>query len=263
MREHKGRNLFVYLIGPVLLYWGVSFLVQMAFGMYWTASTSDPARLYMKLQAYATEMTTAAAVIVIPVMFYLFVKDLKKEPGVEKIFPPEVYGVLVLAGAGLCISLNVLLMLTHLTGAGSGYQTVSREIYDSSFLVQTVGLGVLVPVAEELTYRGMLYRRLREYMGVPWAVAFSAAVFGILHGNLVQFVYAGLIGAVLAWVYERTGTIKAPVLLHIVVNMTSIIATGLHAFNWMLENVFRAAGITALAAVLAVFSLRVIKNKTY
>lgn len=263
MQEHKGRNIFMYLMGPVLIQWLITFLVQMSFGMFWAMSTSDPTKLYVKLQTYATEMTVVVAILTVPVMGYLFWKDIKKEKGMEKLFPAEVYGALILAGIGTCISLNTILMLVRLTSVSGGYQTVSQEIYESPFLVQLLGLGVLVPLAEELTYRGMLYRRLREYIGAPWAIISSAVVFGILHGNLVQLVYAGVTGVLLAWLYERTGTLKAPVVLHLVINMTSVIATRLHLFQWMFENIYRVAIGASLTAVLSVFAYQIVKNKTY
>ena len=46
------------------------------------------------------------------------------------------------------------------------------------------------------------------------AAVVSALMFGIYHGNLVQGIYAFLIGMLLCLVYERTGRLLAAALFH-------------------------------------------------
>ena len=68
-------------------------------------------------------------------------------------------------------------------------------------------VGIFGPIAEELVFRGMVFRTLRK--GFPFAVAalLSGVCFGIYHMNWVQGVYASCLGVVLAFVYERTRSI--------------------------------------------------------
>lgn len=54
---------------------------------------------------------------------------------------------------------------------------------------------------------------------MPYAVVLSGLAFGLFHGNLVQAVYATVIGCLLALVYEWYGTIAAPMLFHSVANL--------------------------------------------
>lgn len=78
------------------------------------------------------------------------------------------------------------------------------------------------PMFEELFFRKALIDYLSPY-GERFALIFSALSFGLFHGNLVQFLYAFLIGLVFAYIYLRTGQIRWTMLLHILVNFMGII----------------------------------------
>ncbi|CDD35459.1 cAAX amino terminal protease family protein [Roseburia sp. CAG:309] len=82
-------------------------------------------------------------------------------------------------------------------------------------------VGIFGPIAEELIFRGMVFRTLRK--GFPFVVAalLSGACFGIYHMNWVQGVYASCLGVVLAFVYERTQSILGAILFHMFFNCSS------------------------------------------
>ena len=57
-----------------------------------------------------------------------------------------------------------------------------------------------------------------------WAAnAIQALVFGVMHLNVVQGVYAFALGLLLGWVFRRTGRLRAAVLLHMAVNASSML----------------------------------------
>lgn len=80
-----------------------------------------------------------------------------------------------------------------------------------------VCIGLLVPIAEELVFRGAILRRLLEAMGhgKRWiAIAVTALLFGIVHGNMAQGVNATLTGLLLGWMYVRTGSLLPCMAFH-------------------------------------------------
>ena len=84
-----------------------------------------------------------------------------------------------------------------------------------------MAVGVLIPIAEEMVFRGAILRRLLAVTGTKrhWAaIAISALVFGGCHGNVPQFVHATLIGLLLGWMYYRTDSIVPGVVFHWVNN---------------------------------------------
>lgn len=78
---------------------------------------------------------------------------------------------------------------------------------------------IVAPIAEEVVFRGLVYTRLRRAMPVWVAVLISSLIFGMLHGQIVWIVYATVLGIIMALVFERTGSLHANILLHMVFNI--------------------------------------------
>ncbi|MFS8543649.1 MAG: CPBP family intramembrane metalloprotease [Limnochordales bacterium] len=77
---------------------------------------------------------------------------------------------------------------------------------------------VMAPVSEEIFFRGYVHGVLRARLGAGAAYV-SAAAFAAAHMYLVHFLPLFLMGILLARLYERGGTLVAPVLAHAVVNL--------------------------------------------
>jgi uncharacterized protein len=91
-------------------------------------------------------------------------------------------------------------------------------------LVTMVVLTVVVaPVVEELLFRGCLYRFLKAKLSMAVALGLSGLLFALLHYNLLSLVPLFILGVVLAYAYERTGSIKVPILIHAIFNANTII----------------------------------------
>jgi len=70
------------------------------------------------------------------------------------------------------------------------------------------------PLMEELFFRGMLFPALRAKCSFGWAAVLSGVLFGALHGNWVALLPITVLGVLLAYLYERTGTLLASLLVH-------------------------------------------------
>ena len=104
-----------------------------------------------------------------------------------------------------------------------------------NILLAAMGTVILVPTAEELMYRGLVYGLCRKRSRIL-AFAVSALIFASIHVTgyigsyeplhlllcYVQYIPAGL---VLAGAYEFTGNIFAPILIHTTVNLIGILST--------------------------------------
>ena len=89
----------------------------------------------------------------------------------------------------------------------------------STVLVVVIG-GVLVPLGEELLFRGVGFGGLRRY-GVVVAATVSGLVFALAHGLNVVFAAALLLGLVNAAVYERTRSVWPCAAVHATFNLLS------------------------------------------
>lgn len=126
---------------------------------------------------------------------------------------------MVILAAAIAIGMNGVLTLTELYRFSPTFQRVSEMQFDTPVWLGIISYGILAPLGEEIVFRGVVYGQLRKVLKVPYAVVLSGLAFGLFHGNLVQAVYATVIGCLLALVYEWYGTIAAPMLFHSVANL--------------------------------------------
>ncbi len=105
----------------------------------------------------------------------------------------------------------------------SGLSTLSPQGALFWLFFRVAGSVVIIPLAEELAFRGYLSRRLisADFESVPpgrftaWTFLISSLLFGLLHGR----VFAGtLAGMALAFVYSRRGELTDAVIAHGVAN---------------------------------------------
>ncbi|MFK7790485.1 MAG: lysostaphin resistance A-like protein, partial [Phycisphaeraceae bacterium] len=105
---------------------------------------------------------------------------------------------------------------------------VLRESFSLDLLIAIVLSAVVIaPLFEELIFRGVLQTSLMRLMnGYRWpALVITAAVFSAIHGSVVPTqALAPLFVLGLAWgyLYERTGSLLAPILAHAVFNAMNI-----------------------------------------
>lgn len=129
----------------------------------------------------------------------------------------------LLIGASASLFLNNLIAITGLSRLQTGYKEVSEIIFSSPFAVQILASVAAIPVAEEMIFRGLGYATLRTRFSVKVSMLASAFLFGVFHGNLLQFLYAFAIGLILAWCYEAGGGLWASVLPHAAANLVSVV----------------------------------------
>ncbi|MBM3956803.1 MAG: CPBP family intramembrane metalloprotease, partial [Gemmatimonadetes bacterium] len=82
----------------------------------------------------------------------------------------------------------------------------------------TAGLLIVVvvwgPLGEEVFFRGFLLPGIAGRLGAPAAVVISSALFAGFHVDPGAFAPTLLLGAALAWIYLRTGSIWPGVVAH-------------------------------------------------
>jgi membrane protease YdiL (CAAX protease family) len=85
-------------------------------------------------------------------------------------------------------------------------------------------LGLIGPVGEEVVFRGIVQQAARRMFGGTRAVLAVALVFAALH--VLPSFMAGLmlLGIALGLSFERTGSLLAPVLLHVSYNLLVLVA---------------------------------------
>ncbi len=70
------------------------------------------------------------------------------------------------------------------------------------------------PIFEEVICRGMIFGSLRKKSGVVAAVLISSLFFGLMHLHPSMIVNASIMGIILCYIYIRSGSLLAPIILH-------------------------------------------------
>lgn len=173
-----------------------------------------------------------SSAITLPIVMWLYHKDeaKRKELGISRrLMGRGKFGVcqmLLVAAFSIMAStvLNQLIAVSGLNEIFDTYAELAEYMFDPHLaIVNIISVGILAPIVEEVVFRGLLYRRLRDYSSVLAAIIISALIFGIYHGNVVQAIYASILGAILAILYERYKNIWAPILAHMAANIYATI----------------------------------------
>ena len=133
---------------------------------------------------------------------------------------PALFGMgFVLPAFGLhYISQTVLVRLGQEQVVQEAVQMVMATEHPVEVGLQVVSVVVMAPIAEELLFRGILYNTIK-HTGYPLAgMTISAALFALVHGSLALMLPLFVMGFALAWVYEKSGSIIAPMMMHATFN---------------------------------------------
>lgn len=263
------------LVYPVLIYFAVAFIVQYGSMMLiMTAAirngtlvvTGDAAQYENQLAAlinsHSLQITAATNIVLMPIFALLLRSDNKKRKLARGFSyrTAQTKSLLLMGIMGMtaAVSVNVIVSLSGLAYFSPKYQQVSHMIYSGGLFMEIVSAVIAAPILEELLFRGMIYARLRDLCGAKWAIIISAAFFGIFHGNLVQFVYAFIIGLMLAYVYEKLKTVWAPIVFHVGANLISVLITELMPQSF--SNVFLILAAMAVCLILTVILLKYVNR---
>ena len=136
-----------------------------------------------------------------------------------------------LGSEALCELLTMVIFMIFPGFSNVNDQTVAGMLGQEKTLI-TIGTVILVPVTEELFFRGLLFRNLWDKKQTL-AYAVSMGAFALLHvvgyiGDyeplhlilcFVQYLPASFC---LCWCYRQTGTIATPIIMHAIVNAMGI-----------------------------------------
>ncbi|MGB9597818.1 MAG: lysostaphin resistance A-like protein [Candidatus Poribacteria bacterium] len=92
------------------------------------------------------------------------------------------------------------------------------------FVVAFFLMVILAPIAEEITFRGMMYSAFRKRHGKWFSMTFSALIFAFSHGQVLHFIPILFSGYILAYLFERTRSLVPSISLHILINLFFTVA---------------------------------------
>lgn len=99
-----------------------------------------------------------------------------------------------------------------------------QDSEDPLVLGLMAGAAVLAaPLCEEIVFRGYFYPVLKRFAGVWPAAVASSLVFACAHGSLTAALPLFLFGVLLVFLYEKTGSLWAPIAVHFCFNGATVV----------------------------------------
>ena len=257
------------IVYPMLLHFAVvnitAVLVLVGYLMIRILTGDAPYDAFETIQSEMLILTGLGDAILIPITWMFYREDEKKRLSkgfrerilVHNTFEiSEIVSVAIMV-IGISCLMNLLIALIPIDDVE--YQKIAEEMFNNNgIVIQLVVIGILAPVSEELIFRGLIFRRSRDYVGFMWAAVCSGLFFGIYHGNLTQGIFAFFMGMLFAAIYEHFGTLWAPIVAHMANNIFATLENNLldkidvpDIAYFIFVIVIGAAGIALMYRILA------------
>lgn len=133
-------------------------------------------------------------------------------------------------------SCNNIIGMSPLPKLSKAYETASNAFYGSTLAIEIISSVIVTPIVEELVYRGIIFKRLKSMTKMPIAIFLSAFIFAMMHFNIVQFVFAFVLGIVIATIYAKTNHIFICILCHMAINGLAVFRTEVKGMNFLMDG---------------------------
>lgn len=145
----------------------------------------------------------------------------------KKVTPKYMY-LWVTFGMFCCIAANYVVGIVVTVFQALGHDPFQYEVPEPDSLITSiaiaVGTAVMPALCEEFAMRCCGLGLLRQH-GKAFGVIAVSIVFGLMHANLIQFVFATIVGLILGYVTVKTDSIVPAVLIHLINNGMSVVSS--------------------------------------
>ncbi|TCT12269.1 hypothetical protein EDC18_11241 [Natranaerovirga pectinivora] len=160
--------------------------------------------------------------LLLPILIFLIINN-KNLKALLRIKPITLYEIISIIGFSLFILpvgwfinlLSQLFATNHIEGT-------LVNLTEIPFFIAILLIAVLPSITEEILCRGILYNSYRKF-GILKATLLSSLIFGMIHMNINQFLYAIVLGFIFVLLVEVTDSIFSSILAHFVINTIPVL----------------------------------------
>ncbi|MGN0279097.1 MAG: type II CAAX prenyl endopeptidase Rce1 family protein [Lachnospiraceae bacterium] len=167
-------------------------------------------------------LIVSEGIIIVPALFFLFLSG-SKWNGILRFHKIKISSAfMILLFTFLIMPLVTVLNTVSMFFTENAIVPLEEEILGVTFPVMLFLIGIFGPFCEEFVFRGMVYGGYVKSGSRFWAILLSALLFGLMHMNFNQAIYAFAIGIMLSLLMEATGSLWAPMLCHMIFNSEQV-----------------------------------------
>ena len=189
-----------------------------------------------KVASWSIELTVATNILTLLaiIVFYIIIKKpFLKTIKVSKPHKASYLPTIAIGGSAQYVTALVLgMLILFLPKEWQDSFNENNELIENANQVLAFITAVIVaPIFEEILCRGLILNTLRKAMPKWWAIVVSSAIFGAIHGNPIQFIYATALGILLGWLYTKFDSIFIPMICHLAFNLVSMLNSYMNVEN--------------------------------
>lgn len=231
MKKFKSSGFaLLYLVIPILLQFivGIGIMIQI-FLMQWRGKEISDNVLRQMLENYGFNLILIAMTNLILIAgmgsWYYFIRKRRDVSPVDyrKILSPKTVGCLAALAffAQFVCSIVMAVIAFAFPEVFKDYEKLMEgvDIHVLPAWATLFIVAVWAPLAEEIVFRAMIFRTLRKGFAFWPAAVLSGIAFGVYHMNVIQGVYASLLGILLAYIYEKTNSLLGVYIFHLSFNL--------------------------------------------
>lgn len=174
-------------------------------------------------------VATALDVVVIAAIFYFVLGERRQNIAslgltARNIFLNIRYGIAAYVGLipiflGVTVLTSVLFKVLNIPVEPQEVVRILKEEKGVPLLIyMCVFTSFLGPFMEEIFFRGFVYGVLKKKIGILGGVLTSALFFACIHANMASFMPILSLGILLAYIYEKTGSLVSSITVHVIHN---------------------------------------------
>lgn len=212
-----------FVIGLPLLYMFISTLVSGVYvGVYYIINQVGPDTFNILeiLTPVIYHLTIISDLITFIIIFFIFLglkKNLFKVCRFNKVNLKVLFYMIVFSiGLSMLILFSMLILTPLFPNIFEGYSLVQKSLLlTHNSILSLIIVIVLIPIFEEIFFRGVIFGFLRDNYSIPLALVLQAFIFAICHYNLIQGIYAFILGLFLGIFFYVTNSLYASLVANI------------------------------------------------
>lgn len=216
-------QVLVSVIGGMLI--GLQYAYKQSHNMEQQGMTNVVNEIAGKLN-YILLISSIVTVLIFLIIYAIRKKKLTEEILLKKTKPMNMV-IAVLIGTSVWLFNSGILVLLQLNGLlmeqFQGMNEILNPLTEGNLFIMVLTIGIVAPFAEEFLFRGVIYRTLSKNISIPVTIIIQGVLFGIYHGNLIQGVYAGLLGIIFGFITHKTQSLWPAIIAHMTNNTIAVI----------------------------------------
>lgn len=186
------------------------------------------AHVLEQINIHINDILIAADLLIIAFLLIWFGcrgKSIPKSLEMNKV-KPSTFFMSLAAGVGLTCALNYVMtwILPLFPSVMEDYNEHMSTGDGGSAISYLLAGVVLAPIVEELLFRALSLKHLDRVLPRWLATVLVAGLFGLVHADLVQGLYAGTLGILLCCLYFAYDSVLVPMALHFGFNLVSAVS---------------------------------------